>query len=88
MRKSNVEENSSTRRTTKSLPADIPTTNEVERWFKIYFDAAERGAVPDFDPTSVIETELDVMRRVIHPVHGTLVFIRGKLTGSSTPTAM
>ncbi|MBU02552.1 MAG: hypothetical protein CME55_04585 [Halieaceae bacterium] len=54
--------------------------NEVERWFKIYFDAAKRGAVPDFDPASVIETELDVMRRVIHPVHGDLgVFIRGKI---------
>lgn len=54
--------------------------SEVERWFKIYYDAAVAGQVPDFDPASVKETELDVMRRVVHPVHGDLgVFIRGKI---------
>lgn len=54
--------------------------NEVVRWFKIYFDAAVAGQVPGFDPTTVKETELDVMRRVIHREHGDLgVYIRGKI---------
>lgn len=53
---------------------------EVERWFKIYFASALAGNIPDFDATCVKETELDIMRRVVHPVHGDLgVFIRGKI---------
>jgi hypothetical protein len=53
---------------------------EAERWFDIYFEAVKEGKIPNFDPTSVKETEIDLLREVVHPVHGPLgVNIRGKI---------
>ena len=54
--------------------------NECARWFGMYYRAAKAGSIPDFDATSVKETELDLMREVIHPEHGPLgVSVRGKI---------
>ncbi len=54
--------------------------NETVRWFGMYYRAARTGAIPDFDATTVKETELDLMREVIHYEHGPLgVSVRGKI---------
>jgi len=53
---------------------------ECERWFEIFFGAVVEGKIKDFDPKTVKEIELDLMREVIHYKHGPLgVNIRGRI---------
>ena len=53
---------------------------ECERWFTMYYMAAKNNEIPDFDPSCVKETELDIMREVVHYKHGPLgVSLRGKV---------
>jgi len=53
---------------------------ETERWFDVYFEAVENNTIPNFDPASVKETEIDLLREVVHHTEGPLgVNIRGKI---------
>ena len=53
---------------------------DCERWFDIYFDAAITNDIPNFDAASVVETEIDIMREVVHHKEGPLgVSLRGRV---------